>query len=330
MAAEGPDEASQQDLSDVIKGHHKRLRDALRKGKTVDEVWKENLGDQGGLQSYADAMRDLGTRWEGHGSDRVEWAVQQVLRYFGLGPVTETEEGADDVPGQKRRRETEPALCGLVGALTKPVRRDYFTQHGKMMPTDEHRALAERVLSEHGVPAGQRVRILDVGSCYNPLVRHPLAGLLEVTATDLCPAAGSAVLRCDWTEVGFGEAERREAGCLEVVRRGSYDAVLFSLLLSYLPCPRLRLRCVENAFRALRHQGLLLIEEPRTIGKRDAAWSAEWRNVIEALGFVRQSHAVMAKLVCTGYRKHDPSPEPLKLSPADAEKGLRILADEKE
>ena len=68
----------------------------------------------------------------------------------------------------------------------------------------------------------------------------------------------------------------------------SYDVVVFSLLLSYLPSTSQRMSCCVNAHRVLRLHGLLLIVTPDSSHQnRHAALMVGWRTCIEALGFHR-------------------------------------------
>lgn len=95
--------------------------------------------------------------------------------------------------------------------------------------------------------------VLDVGSCYNALGRVPG---LNVTAVDLAPAVPE-VLRGDFLQTRFtNESSAPLAAVVEhddqdaataspgavVLRSGAFDAVVFNLLLSYLPTPALRFR----------------------------------------------------------------------------------------
>ena len=67
-----------------------------------------------------------------------------------------------------------------------------------------------------------------------------------------------------------------------------YDVVVFSLLLSYLPCTVQRLTCCVNAHRVLQPHGLLLVVTPDSSHQnKHAALMRDWRNCVEAVGFHR-------------------------------------------
>eukprot|EP01062_Namystynia_karyoxenos_P012107 TRINITY_DN14348_c0_g1_i1.p1 TRINITY_DN14348_c0_g1~~TRINITY_DN14348_c0_g1_i1.p1 ORF type:complete len:391 (+),score=136.65 TRINITY_DN14348_c0_g1_i1:116-1288(+) len=361
----------QQELSDIIKAHHRRMRERIEGGEAPERVWQDNAADGAALALYAGAMHELGERWESaENNDRVEWTVGALRSYF-WGDDTGAEEGAAEAaaaggqPAPKRPRlgKGTPAAPGVVSALSKPLRRAYFEQHQRTVPPEELAALHRQLAAEHAPAPGKRARVLDVGSCYNPIVRHPFAAAhLEVTAVDLCPAPGTAVKRCDFCSVAFrpaapgapaaaaasppaagaaaasppaaggagGAADAAAAESISEMAHGEFDAVVFSLVLSYIPSAALRLQAVRNAFRALRPQGLLVIQEPRTVGKRAAQqWLQPWRETIEALGMARQGQAIMGQLVCVTFRKSSAAAEPAELPPALEQRGLPIGADRK-
>eukprot|EP01065_Artemidia_motanka_P038445 TRINITY_DN47299_c0_g1_i1.p1 TRINITY_DN47299_c0_g1~~TRINITY_DN47299_c0_g1_i1.p1 ORF type:complete len:351 (+),score=105.91 TRINITY_DN47299_c0_g1_i1:59-1054(+) len=322
--ADAASTARQQELSTVIKEHHRRMRERVRSGDSIGDVWDRNRKDEGSLKEYASAMKELGETWEmRQGSNRLDWIVTTIAKYFWG-------DAAEPAPPAKRQRVShDQDRCGLVTALLKPLKREHFEQKGERLPAAEVEKHTAAILSEHGVPAGSRARVLDVGSCYNPLMKHERAKeLLDVTAVDLCPAPDTSVLQCDFVRVSVSAEPMRVAdGRVENLSYGSFDAVCFCLVLSYMPCPKLRLVCVQNACRVLRHQGLLLIEEPRTAGRRDGKWLDGWRETIESLGMRRTGSAVMAKIVCVCFRKASAEKEPETLSAAKQELGLPLLAD---
>eukprot|EP01031_Cornospumella_fuschlensis_P025373 gene25373-30639_t len=145
---------------------------------------------------------------------------------------------------------------------------------------------------EKDVLQGRKIKVLDVGSCYNPLA-SPIDGdkgedgkdsadcALDVTAVDLCPAHPS-VLKCDFLAVGVHDPVTGgsdvivgEEGVISLPMH-SYDAVTMSLVLSYLPNPEARSCMIQKARALLRpaaglsdhplhYSGLLLIIEKISI-----------------------------------------------------------------
>ena len=119
-------------------------------------------------------------------------------------------------------------------------------------------------------------------------------------------------------------SEEHQAGALRRLPAASFDVVVFSLVLSYLPLARQRGAMVAQARRLLptpdaeaeeeeaeeagggggRRRGLLLVVETLSVDRRASSWAEqsvlqEWVASIEALGFrflrheaLRRSHAL--------------------------------------
>ena len=84
----------------------------------------------------------------------------------------------------------------------------------------------------------------------------------------------------------------------------AYDVVVFSLLLSYLPCTTQRMTCCVNAHRVLRLHGILLIVSPDSSHQnRHAALMTDWRRCIEVVGFHRWKYVKQTHLHCMAFRK---------------------------
>jgi hypothetical protein len=77
----------------------------------------------------------------------------------------------------------------------------------------------------------------------------------------------------------------------------SAHAVIFSLVLSYMPCAEMRLRCCYNALHVLRPGGLLIVISTRTQGSRHDGWEARWIAALTALGFELVRKDVRTKIV---------------------------------
>jgi len=149
--------------------------------------------------------------------------------------------------------------------------------------------------SRGGRPDGP-LRVLDVGSCYNPFAAYPD---LSVTALDLCPADPS-VWACDFLQCELAPGAPPPAGPptgrLSVLPEGYFHVVILSLVLSYVPCPLQRAAMVAKARRCLAEPqaggGLLLLVTPHSSDRYAAAAAPRaqsrmqrWRGPIEALGF---------------------------------------------
>ncbi len=150
-----------------------------------------------------------------------------------------------------------------------------------------------------------KIRLLDVGSCYNPIATkfQDVSNHFDVTAMDLCPADEEMVLKGDFLTLSVGErnsppvirsvlSENGQEGKLKEVTSlpaGNYDAVTMSLVLSYLPTAEARELMVEKTRRLLvspessgeKRTGLFLIVEKQSIL---ATPSQKSMNIIAAQG----------------------------------------------
>jgi hypothetical protein len=151
---------------------------------------------------------------------------------------------------------------------------------------------------------GRDVRLLDVGSCYNPFKE---AAGFKVTALDLCPTDAS-VLQCDFLALQVGGdapvlTERSGVTQLVSLAPASFEAVTMSLVLNYLPSPELRADMVAKARQLLvpanegrpHSSGLLLIAEKESAFAADKDASGRtlvsaFEGAVEAAGFERVTH----------------------------------------
>ena len=120
----------------------------------------------------------------------------------------------------------------------------------------------------------RKIRLVDVGSCYNPISHSPAAAAFDVTALDLCPTDPS-VLQCDFLALEIGSVGSQPlilqqtnsnnnisnnnninnnnnntsasnttpdviSPSLLRLPAAAYDVVTMSLVLNYLPTPAQR------------------------------------------------------------------------------------------
>lgn len=84
----------------------------------------------------------------------------------------------------------------------------------------------------------------------------------------------------------------------------SFDVVLFSLLLEYLPSPEPRWLCCNNAHKLLKLNGLLLIITPDSKHvNHNAHQMKSWKMAIEFIGFRRWRYVKLKHLHCMAFRK---------------------------
>lgn len=148
----------------------------------------------------------------------------------------------------------------------------------------------------------QKISILDVGSCYNPLNVDPA---FDVTAIDLIPAV-EGVLQCDFLNVAIGGEKILSWDEREICQLPAnlFDAVVFSLLLEYLPCPKQRYVCCRNAYNVLKNNGILIIVSPdsKHVGA-NAKLMKSWRYTLSKLGFMRIKYEKLRHIHCLVFRK---------------------------
>eukprot|EP00754_Rhynchopus_humris_P043089 Rhum_TRINITY_DN2974_c0_g1::Rhum_TRINITY_DN2974_c0_g1_i1::g.9074::m.9074 len=355
--AEGVCDAPDPHPRDVVKRHHLVMRKRLRNGKSVSEVWNENLECESELLGYARAMKGLGDEWRGKGDERVEWVLRTVRDYFrgsadgSVGEVpceTSPSHSRDTaVPSAKRAKlgaevsgelpaeghvpgdegdvryqadaapagREGPAVSGLVKHLLKSKRRDHWRLHNAPMDEEKEAQCALALSEEYDIERSARIKLLDVGSCYNPFAESPLSEGMDVLPIDLCPVPSSSVFKGDFSSMPFETLEQQyllnaSTNTVAKLKICGFDVVAFCLVLSYMPCPRMRFRCLEQAFTALRLNGLLVIVTTKTVGKKDLSWLKPWHATLTALSFVKVAQEIKQKIVCMAYRKASEDPHP--------------------
>lgn len=274
-----------QNLAKVIKCIHKKLRDDTRR-LGEKRAWAQHLMDATSLQSYSTAMHDLATtHWSTSGAtskrpkfahkerSRIEWTVKYCKEYF---------EGVDN--GQlvaQRLREMR-----VLGAMK------------------EANEAIETATSELWAHRG-KLRLLDVGSCYNPFDEFEQ---FDVLAVDIAPA-NQKVRQCDFLSVDLVEAEEDVSdhpseGALLQIPRSTFDVIVFSLLLEYMPTSQQRLKCCQTAFDLLRPEGILVVITPdsKHVGA-NAKLVKNWRYALSLMGFNRIRIEKLEHLTCMVFRK---------------------------
>jgi hypothetical protein len=295
-----------------VSNYHRTLMTRWRAGLEgeldIDQAWEECLGDAAGLEKYAQSMKALGGRWlaqsQAEVPSRVGWCIDMVELFCSGG--------------------------GLVSALQKAQKREFFVAQGRKMNTAEvtaalqHAASRRDRLLDESRPGCDtcgcvRLRVLDVGSCYDPFFAYR-RDKWDITAMDLCPAE-ARVFQCDFVRLAVASPAQGAQQCAScsIAALGSNSSravaelpaesqqvVIFCLLLSFMPSPEHRWRCCLNAWKLLKHDGLLLIVSPMSIQykpHRGSAGLKQWRESIEGLGFERWQQQVVERNHCMAYRK---------------------------
>ena len=114
------------------------------------------------------------------------------------------------------------------------------------------------------------------------------------TAVETCHNMGNAE--------GVRSAFMRQK--IKYLVESSYDAVIFCLLLEYIPTPELRLKCCEKAYRLLRAGGVLVIVTPdsKHVG-RNVYLYKYWQMALMSLGFMRIKYEKHEHFHAMAFRK---------------------------
>jgi SAM-dependent methyltransferase len=162
---------------------------------------------------------------------------------------------------------------------------------------------------KEALESGVRLRLLDVGSCYNPFSKYE--NLFDILAIDLCPAQGfeDSVLKADFLQIVIkedGDLELGENGrTLTSLVRNRFDLAVFSFFLEYLPNPKQRLESCRRVYKLLTPSGLLFILRPDSNSVTAAAMKPmkEMKVGMANIGFKRLWCEKLQHLWCTAYVK---------------------------
>ena len=289
--------------SAFIRSHHARLRSESRE-VGADVAWARATdaasaapASLASLEKYAECMRTVATRgWVRTG---ILWVVECARTFFSASAAER--DGDGERGGARPGTVLERALARDERALRRRASAPPSDAPGARVAALEastarlRRLEAARPRIDFAGGAGRRLRLLDVGSCYNPFSPESLRVILgrgdggagggadamfEVTALDLAPAHES-VLQCDFLALEVGPpgsepvtaAPAEGGGPARLLRlpKQSMDVVTLSLVLSYLPSPEQRASIVRKAAELLRRPpegcGLLLILTPLSVNR---------------------------------------------------------------
>ena len=154
---------------------------------------------------------------------------------------------------------------------------------------------------------GETFRLLDVGSCWDFYREYERKsthfGSCKVVAFDLAPEDGAEnVLEGDFLNAQFFDRIEDENGAetllktsssssskrLEGLKLSSFNIVVLSLVLTYVPTPENRFQMIINARKCLKGDGdgLLMIIEPHGFDKsKENLVAKTWQQTIENVGF---------------------------------------------
>ncbi|KAF7707597.1 S-adenosylmethionine sensor upstream of mTORC1 [Silurus meridionalis] len=272
----------QEKLSGVVKRVHRKLRRKYIEVGDFDKIWREHCEDEQTLNEYAFAMKSLAdNHWskKRDGEGRIEWCRSVCQEYFMDG-------------GMKMMFEKD----------MKAVKHAAAASGTSLNPDSSSPSLSLR---------NDKLRLLDVGSCFNPFLKFD--EFLTV-GIDIVPAVES-VYKCDFLNLQLQQPLQLATDALnaflgqlhdpiETLPAQLFHVVVFSLLLSYFPSPYQRWLCCKKAHELLILHGLLLIITPDSSHQgRHAPMMRSWRMAIESLGFKRYKYVKFSHMHMLAFRK---------------------------
>lgn len=245
--------SNEKEIEDILLQSSKRYHAKLEVFHTITDhhqeiskySWDKVVEDTEALEKYSVAATSMGSRtWVMEGNDRM---INFIFKYFKHGAA----------------------------------RKHYLRLHSKVQSNKlPYADYSKDIIAELDPHGPQKIKVLDVGSCYNPFIHHPLASEhFDITAIDLFPADLS-VLQCDFLNLEIGpkgsspiillDPNNPNQKIIKQLPANSYDAITMSLVLSYISNPNQREIMISKARQLLRtsldtgiphFNGLLLIIE---------------------------------------------------------------------
>lgn len=258
-------------LAATIKKIHSDLR-TLSAEFGAEQAWKQHLKNESTLKIYAQSMKQLAeNHWIRNEAedDRINWIVNFCETYFY----------GDELEKWKLKE------LRTIEALKKL-------------------GVEIEAMEEAATIVGGKLETLDVGSSGNFFRNYSQFNMLPI---DISPS-NESVAYCDFLSVPVGERLQRTAATVEALPANNFDAVIFSLLLEYLPTSEQRIKCCENAYQVLKPQGVLIIVTPDSNHEtKNSQLIKNWRWTLAKLGFTRVKVEKLKNLTCMAFRKSLPS-----------------------
>ncbi|XP_035207581.1 S-adenosylmethionine sensor upstream of mTORC1-like isoform X2 [Stegodyphus dumicola] len=159
------------------------------------------------------------------------------------------------------------------------------------------------ILTDTNEYLDRKLQLLDVGSCYNPFSKFPQ---FSCVAIDLTPATED-VIECDFLTVDILEKPTGENSTISYkpcFHAESFDIVVFSLVLEYVPAPKQRAVFCVKAWKLLKQNGLFIIITPDSKSvHHNAPMMKSWKSALERIGFFRVKYDKLQHLHCMAFRK---------------------------
>jgi len=235
------------------------------------------------MEEYSKAAEYMGKEWWVRAS--AQRIIDRIDQYYLLS-------------GEQMRRGHPPWVFCMKNRLPRGW-REYDFQGKHMYWNPEKKRMQKQApegleVKEPPEAIEPPVSLLDIGSSINRFQDWPY--YVEAHALDLQPAV-EGVFQADFFDVPIVEAPNEDGspfcvkdGKLEGIVANSFDVVVLSLVLSFVPSPEKRIEMVAKARRCLRdHRGLLFVVEGGS-AVMEGSWyqkdaAAEWSLAMETAGF---------------------------------------------
>eukprot|EP00088_Acartia_fossae_P029529 TRINITY_DN3039_c0_g1_i5.p1 TRINITY_DN3039_c0_g1~~TRINITY_DN3039_c0_g1_i5.p1 ORF type:complete len:337 (-),score=47.08 TRINITY_DN3039_c0_g1_i5:190-1200(-) len=252
--------AEQIELADTVKRVHAKLRDDMQNvNADFKQIWADHLKSEEVLKQYSESMRDLATlHWtklekEDVTTSRILWTRQKIHQYFYQD--------------------------GLHNQCTRD--RNRFERNG--ISNVDNSEKFNRFPSSVEDPV--RLKLLDVGSCYNPFSKF---SELDVTAIDIAPVYENNVYKSDFLALDISDSSQICGREVVSLAKESFQIVVFCFLLEYFPATTPRYECCAKARQLLQENGILVILTPDSCHQqRNNAIIKKWKEAFLQMGFQR-------------------------------------------
>ena len=254
------------EVSAFVRSVHKDLKQHSWEGHTSNSVL---------LKRYSSAMKELAD---------VHW------------------EKAFATEAKKRKRTPVSRIQETYLHVVKYFRediskcRDYDVKWARRKDRDDLTFLPDTYESKRD---GEKIKLLDVGSCYNPFSAFDEFG---TTAIDIAPANDS-VQQADFLTVPITNGDVKDSKEF-TLQESSIDVVVCSFVFSYLPTSTQRLEMCRRAYKLLRPNGLFVILTPDGKAQhKNIQMIKSWRRSLQYLGFWLQQQTKFSQFYLLSVRK---------------------------
>ncbi|GBL91063.1 S-adenosylmethionine sensor upstream of mTORC1 [Araneus ventricosus] len=260
-------------LSNTIKDVHEKLRKSLHLTQDPNRVWQEHVREEDLRKKYSQAMMKLATEVWGGKDCRIEWSYKTCTDFFYHG--------------------------GLEKFLSreKKIKEFSITEEGEKNGVSDDGMQINNYLNMN-----RQLKLLDIGSCYNPFSKF---SEFSCVAIDLTPATED-VLPCDFLQAEINKSSNVEDisdSNLEFFEE-SFDVVVMSLVLEYLPAAEQRAIFCFKAWQLLHQNGLCIIITPDSKSlHHNAPMMKSWKTALEKIGFKRIKYEKLTHLHCMAFCK---------------------------